>query len=127
MPPWHWLLNYRHSNLVVTEQAQSAWQGMQSLSGEERTNYPLTLNVDALNVDDLGEDLLLTAQTAPVIAAKRICVYMQQALLSLVEALEQGSATPLQTLPVLPDEERQLLLEGFKFGCRRRRAGQPEL
>ncbi|WP_010446051.1 condensation domain-containing protein, partial [Pseudomonas asplenii] len=102
------LLNYRHSNLVVTEQAQSAWQGMQSLSGEERTNYPLTLNVD-----DLGEDLLLTAQTAPVIAAKRICVYMQQALLSLVEALEQGSATPLQTLPVLPDEERQLLLEGF--------------
>ncbi|WP_017905449.1 non-ribosomal peptide synthetase, partial [Pseudomonas asplenii] len=102
------LLNYRHSSTVVTEQVRNAWQGMHSLDGEERTNYPLTLNVD-----DRGEDILLIAQTVPAIEAERICAYMHQALHSLVDALEQASDTPLQDLPVVPDAERRLLLEGF--------------
>ncbi|WVV46933.1 hypothetical protein THH46_17220 [Pseudomonas sp. NA13] len=51
------LLNFRHSSLQVTDEGLSAWSGMQMLSSEERTNYPLTLNVD-----DLGEGFSLTVQ-----------------------------------------------------------------
>ncbi|WP_416768984.1 amino acid adenylation domain-containing protein [Pseudomonas sp. RHF3.3-3] len=108
LPLFSALLNYRHSNYAVTDETRAAWHGMQYLSAEERTNYPLSLSVD-----DLGEDLLLTAQTVPVIEAKRICAYMHQALHSLVEALEQASEVPLPLLSVLPDDERRLLLEGF--------------
>ncbi|WP_305729727.1 amino acid adenylation domain-containing protein, partial [Pseudomonas gingeri] len=108
LPLFSALLNYRHSSVVVTDEALAAWHGMQALGGEERTNYPLTLNVD-----DQGEDFLLTAQTVPVIAAERICAYMQRALHSLVDALEQAPQAPLQDLSVLPETERRQLLEAF--------------
>jgi amino acid adenylation domain-containing protein len=108
LPLFSALLNYRHSSVAVTDEARTAWNGMQSLGDEERTNYPLTLNVD-----DQGEDFLLTVQTLPVIEAARICAYMQQSLDSLVQALEQSSQTPLRELSVLPSDERRQLLEGF--------------
>ncbi|WP_247263195.1 MULTISPECIES: non-ribosomal peptide synthetase [Pseudomonas] len=108
LPLFSALLNYRHSSVVVTDEALTAWHGMQALGGEERTNYPLTLNVD-----DQSEDFLLTAQTVPLIAAERICAYMQRALHSLVDALEQTPQAPLQDLSVLPEAERRQLLEAF--------------
>ncbi|NWB98491.1 amino acid adenylation domain-containing protein, partial [Pseudomonas gingeri] len=108
LPLFSALLNYRHSSITVTDEALTAWHGMQYLSGEERTNYPLTLHVD-----DQGEDFLLTAQTVPAIAAERICAYMHRALQSLVDALEQACDVPLPDLSVLPDDERRQLLEGF--------------
>ncbi|EGH34694.1 amino acid adenylation, partial [Pseudomonas syringae pv. japonica str. M301072] len=43
--------------------------------GEERTNYPLTLNVD-----DLGDGFKLTALVAGQADAQRVCAYMQAAL-----------------------------------------------
>ncbi|KPA87007.1 non-ribosomal peptide synthase, partial [Pseudomonas asplenii] len=86
LPLFSALLNYRHSSLAVTEQAQSAWQGMQVLGGaEERTNYPLTLNVD-----DLGDGFHFTALVATAIGAQRLCGYLQSALDGLVQALEQA-------------------------------------
>ncbi|MCF5268123.1 non-ribosomal peptide synthetase, partial [Pseudomonas syringae] len=100
------LLNYRHSSVAVTDEALTAWNGMQSLGDEERTNYPLTLNVD-----DQGEDFLLTVQTVPLIEAARICAYMQQTLNSLVDALEQAPQTPLHAISILPRKERTQLLE----------------
>ncbi|MEO6679066.1 MAG: amino acid adenylation domain-containing protein, partial [Pseudomonas sp.] len=100
------LLNYRHSSGEVTEEALSAWQGIAALGGDERTNYPLTLNVD-----DLGEAFYLTALVAQPIGAERICAYMQVALDNLVAALETAPHTPLQALTVLPAAERQQLLD----------------
>ncbi len=100
------LLNYRHSSVAVTDEALTAWNGMQSLGDEERTNYPLTLNVD-----DQGEDFLLTVQTVPLIEAARICAYMQQTLNSLVDALEQAPQTPLHAISILSLNERTRLLE----------------
>ncbi|WP_224771017.1 non-ribosomal peptide synthetase [Pseudomonas sp. FEN] len=108
LPLFSALLNYRHSSIAMTDEGLTAWHGMQSLGGEERTNYPLTLNVD-----DLGEDFLLAAQTVAPIEAGRICAYMHQALHSLVDALEQSGEAPLRDLSVLPDDERRLLLEDF--------------
>ncbi|NAO30162.1 non-ribosomal peptide synthetase, partial [Pseudomonas syringae pv. dysoxyli] len=58
LPLFSTLLNYRHSNNgAASTDTLSAWQGIQTLSMEERTNYPL-----CLNVDDLGDDFMLTIQ-----------------------------------------------------------------
>ncbi|WP_123417576.1 non-ribosomal peptide synthase/polyketide synthase, partial [Pseudomonas brassicacearum] len=100
------LLNYRHSAVQVTQDALSAWSGINALGGDERTNYPLTLNVD-----DLGDGFFLTAMVDTAICAQRICGYMQVALENLVMALEQTPQTPLHTLAILPPAERRQLLE----------------
>ncbi|MBS9440146.1 hypothetical protein EAE91_24360, partial [Photorhabdus noenieputensis] len=42
---------------------------------------------------------------------ERVCGYMQQALESLAEALEQTPETPVRTLNILPEAERTLLLK----------------
>ncbi|MBO1542134.1 non-ribosomal peptide synthetase, partial [Pseudomonas sp. OA65] len=100
------LLNLRHSSLQVTDEGLSAWNGMQILSSEERTNYPLTLNVD-----DLGEGFSLTVQVESRIGAQRICDYVQVALHSLVDTLEHAPQTAVRNLTVLPPAERTQLLE----------------
>ncbi|MCE0464978.1 non-ribosomal peptide synthetase, partial [Pseudomonas uvaldensis] len=102
------LLNYRHSAVEVSQDARSAWSGIEALNGDERTNYPLTLNVD-----DFGEDFSLTALVDASIGAARICGYMQTALNNLVEALEQAPQTPLQALSILPAAERQQLVDAW--------------
>ncbi|MDO7929874.1 amino acid adenylation domain-containing protein, partial [Pseudomonas sp. KFB-139] len=109
MPLFSALLNYRHSAAgTITPEALQAWKGIEGLSGEERTNYPLTLNVD-----DLGDNLLLTALAQEGVDARRVCGYMQAALLQLVEALELTPQAPLRSLSVLPETEREQLLQGF--------------
>ncbi|PBQ08144.1 hypothetical protein CCL08_25855, partial [Pseudomonas congelans] len=74
----------------------------------ERTNYPLTLNVD-----DLGDGLRLSVLVSGKIGAGRVCGYMQTALESLLVALEQSPSSALDSLPILPADEREQLLTGF--------------
>jgi len=101
------LLNYRHSGGQLDNQAQAAWNGIESLGGDEWTNYPLSLSID-----DLGEAFVLTAQVLAEIGAQRICGYMHAALENLVEALERTPEMPLHDLSILPlAERRQLLLD----------------
>ncbi|MCF5758189.1 non-ribosomal peptide synthetase, partial [Pseudomonas syringae] len=103
------LLNYRHSGSeALSPQADAVWTGIQMLGGQERTNYPLTLNVD-----DLGEDFVLNAQTVVDIGAQRICNYMQAALQSLAEALEHAPQAPLHSLSILPEQEHHQLMVEF--------------
>src|SRR5262249_49487730 len=81
------LLNFRHSAGMTearSDERKRAWEGIQSLYGEERTNYPLTFSLD-----DVGEGFQLTAQVEETIEAKRVCQFMHTALESLVEALER--------------------------------------
>ncbi|WP_038219207.1 hypothetical protein, partial [Xanthomonas maliensis] len=70
IPLFSALLNYRHSSLGDVQDA--TWQGIEALSTQERSNYPLTLSVD-----DLGDGFLLAAQVAPVVGAERLCMSMQ--------------------------------------------------
>ncbi len=103
------LLNYRHSAPgSISERATQAWQGIHTLNSEERTNYPLTLNVD-----DLGDGLRLSVLVSGKIGAGRVCGYMQTALESLLVALEQSPSSALDSLPILPADEREQLLTGF--------------
>ncbi|WP_152981821.1 non-ribosomal peptide synthetase, partial [Pseudomonas mediterranea] len=102
------LLNYRHTATQVTQEAQSAWNGIEGLGGEEWSNYPLSLNVD-----DLGEAFVLTTLAESRIGAERICGYMHTALESLVDALERTPEAPLRELAILPAAERRQLLVDF--------------
>ncbi|WP_445234399.1 condensation domain-containing protein, partial [Duganella rhizosphaerae] len=103
------LLNYRHS-VVETgdaeQQSNDAWEGVNVIGGEERTNYPLTLSVD-----DLGEDFVLTVQVDQSISAERVGAYVQEALEQLVSALATRPAAALDALNVLPQDELRLMLE----------------
>ncbi|MCF5710769.1 AMP-binding protein, partial [Pseudomonas syringae] len=99
------LLNYRHSVMGDTQEDLAGWEGMRLLGGDERTNYPLTLNVD-----DLGEAFKLTALAAASVGAQRVCDYVHMALEGLVDALEQAPDAPLGSLSILPATEREQLL-----------------
>ncbi|MBV4451459.1 MULTISPECIES: non-ribosomal peptide synthetase [Pseudomonas] len=101
------MLNYRHGS-ATPAQAHPAWQGIETLHSEERTNYPLSLNVD-----DLDTGFRLTAITSAEVGALRLCTYMETALHGLVDALEQTPQQPIDQVPVLPDAERQRLLFDF--------------
>ncbi|MDH0732055.1 non-ribosomal peptide synthase/polyketide synthase [Pseudomonas sichuanensis] len=107
LPLFSAMLNYRHGAQSSTEQRQ-AWQGIEVLEGQERTNYPLSLNVD-----DLGDGFRLVAMTPADIGAARICGQMNQVLEAIVAALEHEPELPLQRLPVLEADERQRVLVDF--------------
>ncbi|MCF7697207.1 amino acid adenylation domain-containing protein, partial [Mycetohabitans sp. B2] len=98
------LLNYRHH--ATPSDAPNLPSGIELLGAQERTNYPLSLSIE-----DDGQTLGLTAQVAQPLDPDRVCGYMQQTLASLAKALEQEPDTPVQQLEVLPEIERQLLLE----------------
>ncbi|ANW03876.1 non-ribosomal peptide synthetase [Bradyrhizobium icense] len=103
------ILNYRHNAKPETLSADKGGagpHGIEWLGGEERTNYPLMMAVE-----DYGQALGLTAQIVHPLSADRICALMQQALDQLAEALERAPCSPVRQLDVLPNEERQLLLE----------------
>ncbi|MEG7392469.1 amino acid adenylation domain-containing protein [Serratia marcescens] len=98
------LLNYRHNN----GEAVALPEGVSLLSAEERTNYPFVFSVE-----DGGDSLGLTAQVTETVDAQRVCDYMVQALSSLAQALEQAPETPVCSLAVVPEAERELLLHGW--------------
>ncbi|WP_454878888.1 amino acid adenylation domain-containing protein [Serratia inhibens] len=98
------LLNYRHNN----GDTEVLPEGVSLLSAEERTNYPFVLSVE-----DGGDTLGLTAQVTEAVSAERVCGYMTQALVSLAEALEQAPDMPVCDLQVIPDAERDLLVNGW--------------
>ncbi|MBV9678562.1 MAG: amino acid adenylation domain-containing protein, partial [Acidobacteriaceae bacterium] len=104
MPLFSALLNYRYSRAEgpSADQAVRAWQGIEVLYGEERTNYPCTLSVD-----DGGEGFSLTAQVQVPIEPERVCELMHTALERLIEALERVPGRALRSLEVLPAREWQ--------------------
>lgn len=106
MPLFTTLLNYRHSHQVDGSAGQLSWKGMRViLSGEERTNYPITLSVD-----DFGQGFSLTAQCIPGIEPERIAAYLGTAITALVNALTQNPQQLLSRLNIIPAAERQQLL-----------------
>ncbi|HVY36513.1 MAG TPA: non-ribosomal peptide synthase/polyketide synthase, partial [Polyangia bacterium] len=111
-PLFSTLLNYRHSPAGEEVEGGGAdgvaadeRDGGEALWIEERTNYPVTLSID-----DLGRDLMLTAQVSASIDPDRICAFMQAALAGLVQALDEAPQVPVAQVDVLPGDERERLL-----------------
>ncbi|MDC8759689.1 non-ribosomal peptide synthetase [Janthinobacterium fluminis] len=97
------LLNYRYVP-QAPEGAASAWEGMQVLGGEERSNYPL-----ALSVDDLGEGFALVAQVRKSIGAQRLCGFVREAVGAVVAALADRPRQLVCELEVMSEQEAQQL------------------
>ncbi|KAF9344823.1 hypothetical protein BGX26_003855, partial [Mortierella sp. AD094] len=106
MPLFNSLLNYRHNALQSGETLDIS--GVDILDGQERTNYPFTISVD-----DGGNVLSITAQVVKQFQASRICGYMQQALQSLVDALDYAPNMQVRDLEILPEGEREMLLRSW--------------
>src|SRR4030095_9556490 len=110
-------LNFRHSSAAETtadaaDEMLRMWEGVEFLRGEERNNYPFSLNVD-----DMGEGFVLNVQAQSPVDPDRICSYLHTALERLVEALEHAPATRMRNLDVLSASERhQLLVEWNETG-----------
>ena len=123
MPLFSTLLNYRHSpaaERAASKEELEAWQGIEVLRVEERTNYPFMLSVD-----DLGNGFSLDAQTPVSIGAMRVCEYMRTTLVGLVDALEGSPTRAVRSLDVIPEEEkRRVLCEWNDTGLA---AAEPEL
>jgi amino acid adenylation domain-containing protein/FkbH-like protein/thioester reductase-like protein len=101
------LFNYRHS----VPNPEARWSGardVRMLAVQERTNYPIVMSVD-----DLGDAFTLTAQTDRRVDPRRLTGYLQEAVKSLVGALEQAPHTTALSLPILPHDERYRMLEMF--------------
>ncbi|OTA15175.1 Amino acid adenylation [Xenorhabdus vietnamensis] len=108
LPLFNSLLNFRHSPYDESQSESQAWEGMQILSGEERSNYPLSLDVD-----DFDDGFALTAQCNQQINPARINAYMDMALKGIVTALQHAPEQKIELLDILSPEERTQLLETF--------------
>ncbi len=107
LPLFTAILNYRHSK--TTDNAMPmAWDGIQLLQAEERTNYPITMSVD-----DFGQTFSLTAHCVKGISPERLVAYLETAISHLVDALSTDSDCPVRQLAILPEPERQQLLVEF--------------
>jgi amino acid adenylation domain-containing protein len=100
------LLNYRHvrEEAASTETAQRM-ANLEFIEGHGRTNYPF-----GVYINDLGQDLSIDVQVETSIAPQRVCAMMLTALQSLAKALENAPETAVETLQVLPEEERRQVL-----------------
>ncbi|MEJ2063878.1 MAG: AMP-binding protein, partial [Reinekea sp.] len=102
------LLNYRYDG--GSQQLDTPDQpGMNILFSQERTNYPVTISIN----DHRGVDFSLDVQVDQRIGADRVAQMLLVALNALAEALAQTPTQTLNTLPVLPEAERQQVLYGF--------------
>jgi amino acid adenylation domain-containing protein len=106
------LLNYRYSGARQSHEAgqageaEQAGEGVRGVFGQERNNYPVTLNVD-----DLGDAFGLKAQVAAPADAAQVCRMMHMAMERLVEALEVAPGRAIGSLDVLPEAERRQVVE----------------
>jgi non-ribosomal peptide synthetase component F len=102
------LLNYNH-NLVHTDTESNATarqrHGVEQIKGGWRTSYPLIFSVD-----DMDDQVAISAQAQAPLDPAQVCAYMELALEGLVEALESAPQTPMQNIDILPLSEREQIL-----------------
>ncbi|WFQ79904.1 amino acid adenylation domain-containing protein [Xenorhabdus sp. SF857] len=108
LPLFNSLLNFRHSPRNEEQSGSPAWDGIQELDSEERSNYPLSLDVD-----DFDDGFALTTQCSQQINPVRINAYMKTALEGIVAALQYAPEQPIHAIDILPLAERTQLLETF--------------
>lgn len=101
------LLNYRHTNIHV-ESAFSRTDGVKFISIESWTNYPIVFSIE-----DMGEEFVLGMETDRVLDPHRVMSYAVTTIRSLLDALEERKQSPVLSLQVLPDSERQQVIEVF--------------
>ncbi|QDQ28740.1 amino acid adenylation domain-containing protein [Chitinimonas arctica] len=111
------LLNFRHSGIERMLSAEpfcadtpSAVPGISYSGVNDRTPYPL-----ALNVDDLGDDFVLNAQVEQGQDAQRIGDWVESALQSIADALATAPGKVAGRLIAMPAAEREQILHGWNL------------
>ncbi|KAF9994328.1 hypothetical protein BGZ80_007840, partial [Entomortierella chlamydospora] len=100
------ILNYRHNVDGASEMYHI--EGINTLDGQERTNYPFTISIE-----DGGSTLGLTAQVVEQFDAYRVCEYMQHALQNLSDALDHKLGMQVRCLEIIPATEREMLIQSW--------------
>ncbi|KAG0006016.1 hypothetical protein BGZ79_010664 [Entomortierella chlamydospora] len=100
------ILNYRHHS--VQANGNSSIDGIEVLDGKMCSSYPFEMSFD-----DFETDLSLSAQTVYPIDAFNVCEYLEQALLSLVDALDHSPNMSARALEIMPACEREMLIRSW--------------
>ncbi|OKO99050.1 Amino acid adenylation [Xenorhabdus eapokensis] len=108
LPLFNSLLNFRHSPRDEEQSRSPVWEGIQELESEERSNYPLSLDID-----DFDDEFELTTQCSQRVDPVRINRYVNTALQGIVAALQHAPEQPIHTIDIVPLAERTQLLETF--------------
>ncbi|MEW1725175.1 amino acid adenylation domain-containing protein, partial [Streptomyces sp. NPDC093109] len=106
------LFNYRHSRNAAPG-ADSSLDGVAMLYSQERSNYPI-----GLNVDDTGDGFILTVQAAAPISGASVCAMVHTAAEGVVTALETAPHERISTVDVLDPAERHRVLVGWNDTAR---------
>ncbi|PHM27328.1 non-ribosomal peptide synthetase [Xenorhabdus budapestensis] len=106
------LLNYRHSevrNIPSAEPFQalnpSSVEGIRYSGIMERTNYPISVNVD-----DFEQDFVINAQVEQGIAPALICAYLHTALWEITSTLANTPERKIGRISALPAQEKDKLI-----------------
>lgn len=102
------LLNYLHGASSVEATQFHTASGIEFVELRQGINYPMSMSVS-----DNDSEFVLTALTDKRIEPARIVGYFRKALQSLVVALEDSQDRPALMLDILPDAEREWILERF--------------
>ena len=100
------LLNYRQAAPQRGENVAPTWEGMETLGGQERTNYPV-----GMSVDDLGVGFQLVGLVSRSVGAERLCDYMRAAVVGIVTSLQSAPQQAISEISLLGKNERQSLNE----------------
>ena len=109
------LLNYRRVAVGNDPTRANIIEGVRTLLDEQRTNYPLMMAVD-----DVGDQFLLTSQTASSVAPSRAVIMLRAALEVFTGALLEEGATATSApdcmdlalrLPLMTDAERLYVIQ----------------
>ncbi len=101
------LFNYRHTAGGGRGDADQEFAGIEMVSSEERTNYPLDVSVN-----DTGTGLGFTVRAVAPADAHAVCAMLTTATENLVIALDEAPDTYLSAVNVVGDAElRRVLYE----------------
>ena len=98
------LLNFRYGGLQTT-QIEMAFDGVQLLSAQEHTNYPLVVCVD-----DIATGYGLTVSAQGGINPVHVITYLAHAVHQFIEALDAELPTTLYDIDVVPADETCALI-----------------
>ncbi|KAF9173544.1 hypothetical protein BGX20_002851 [Mortierella sp. AD010] len=112
---WPRASRIRHSPLwshaghhSVQANGNTSIDGIEVLDGKMCSSYPFEMSFD-----DFETDLSLSAQTVYPIDAFNVCAYLEQTLLSLVDALDHSPNMPVRALEIVPAFEREMLVRSW--------------
>ncbi len=102
-PVFSSLMNYRHTASDLNQVDQVT--GLEFEWAEERSNYPLVIQVD-----DTGEEFTLETQVEKSVSAQRLIEYLEQSIEFIVEAITNDREVAVNELSILTESEKELQL-----------------